>query len=965
MLRTSYSTHIEVAGHQVEIIDFRWSEDAWKQEFRCYTLRYPGREKQQMETANSRVRFASFEVDLRSEELRKHGLRLRLPRQSFQVLVLLLQRPGEFVRREELRESLWPADTFVDFDHGLNAAVNRLRQALGDSVEEPRFIETRPRLGYRFIAPLDCPSEATTVSQTSVPATGMPTGAPELNRDPGSGDTALLTETAKAPEKERDPRYPQGADRPDNAQRIKRDSKSTSEPTPDLRIKPAVAIQAVSLALVLMAAVIFVLNFRATNLVRRAGTKSLSSPSIAVLGFRNLSQNSDVAWISGALSELLTTDLHTQGALRTISSEEVTRVKGDLNVPDVDSLAPDTLERIRRRTGADYVVLGSYLDQRSRSGGAIRVDLRVEDTRSGELVASLSENGSESDLPKIIESAGNDLREHFGVVPVKTRVETMLPSNPDAARLYSQGLQKLRNFEEDEARVLLEAASETDPRFPLAYVALADAWSHLGYPKKEIEVAKTAYQLSNNLPKEQQLLVEARFRKATGDWSNTIRLYEILSTSYPNDLEYGLDLADAQLNGSEPQQALQTLERLKRLPRGNDEPRLYLIQSQTFGGQWESAKAAAETGLKKAQAVNSKLAMASLLRALAGYLVETKDLNGAEERLRQAKEIYTELGDLRGVANTTHETAVYQSWQGNFAAARDAYNEALLADERGAFLPGEAMVLANLARLELETGNFSIARSNLQRAIKMYAELGNSESKGLALNDIATSWFYEGDLQRAEQAARETLRFSRGLEDRSVAARLELSSDQLLAEVACEKALYPLARRYLETAAELSRKSRWYASLYGVELALAKIELYETGKAPEIASKPANIKNNNWRDLQRVELLVLSGRLEAAATELSALDVSKEPDPVTLAFYSLCKARLLIAHRDYLESTAALKSVPSTPLPMKTQLEERQIRIQICRQSGMKMGSCPAAGLINEAERRGFVRIAQEARHLR
>jgi DNA-binding winged helix-turn-helix (wHTH) protein/Tol biopolymer transport system component len=99
-----------------------------------------------------------FEADLRTEELRKQGQRLRLPSQSFQVLRLLLERPGELVSREELRAKLWPADTFVDFDHGLNAAVNRLREALGDSADSPRFVETLPRRGYRFIGPVEgCP----------------------------------------------------------------------------------------------------------------------------------------------------------------------------------------------------------------------------------------------------------------------------------------------------------------------------------------------------------------------------------------------------------------------------------------------------------------------------------------------------------------------------------------------------------------------------------------------------------------------------------------------------------------------------------------------------------------------------------------------------------------------------------------------------------------------------------------
>jgi cholera toxin transcriptional activator len=100
------------------------------------------------------VRFGVFELDLAAGELRKSGARLRLQEQPFQVLALLLQRAGDVVTREELRQKLWPADTFVDFDHSLNTAVNKLREALGDSASSPRYIETLARRGYRFIAPL-------------------------------------------------------------------------------------------------------------------------------------------------------------------------------------------------------------------------------------------------------------------------------------------------------------------------------------------------------------------------------------------------------------------------------------------------------------------------------------------------------------------------------------------------------------------------------------------------------------------------------------------------------------------------------------------------------------------------------------------------------------------------------------------------------------------------------------------
>jgi DNA-binding winged helix-turn-helix (wHTH) protein len=120
------------------------------------------------------IRFGVFEVDLRTGELRKQGLKIKLRDQPFQILLLLLAHPGEVVSRGELQKQLWPADTFVDFDRGLNKAVNHLRDALGDSAESPRFIETLPKRGYRFISPIDAgnghPLEPTPETQPELAA---------------------------------------------------------------------------------------------------------------------------------------------------------------------------------------------------------------------------------------------------------------------------------------------------------------------------------------------------------------------------------------------------------------------------------------------------------------------------------------------------------------------------------------------------------------------------------------------------------------------------------------------------------------------------------------------------------------------------------------------------------------------------------------------------------------------------
>ncbi len=110
--------------------------------------------------ARALVRFGRFELDLRAEELRRDGDRVAIPRQSFQALALLLERPGELVSRDALCRGIWPDGTYVDFEHGLNAVVKRLRDALGDSAEAPTFVETLARRGYRFIAPVERPVDA-------------------------------------------------------------------------------------------------------------------------------------------------------------------------------------------------------------------------------------------------------------------------------------------------------------------------------------------------------------------------------------------------------------------------------------------------------------------------------------------------------------------------------------------------------------------------------------------------------------------------------------------------------------------------------------------------------------------------------------------------------------------------------------------------------------------------------------
>lgn len=215
-----------------------------------------------------RLRFDIFQVDLRSGELRKQGRRIKLQEQPFRLLVLLLERPGEVVTREELRKQLWLADTFVDFDHGLNIAINKLREALGDSAENPRFIETLPRRGYRFLLP---------VEEEVIPA------SPLRKVSPVTGS-----------------RWP---------------------------VRPAYVAGAV-VAVALLVAVFSKLHLSGGRGRQPGGSAEVRIESLAVLPLENLSGDPAQDYFADGMTDELITDLAQVGTLRVISRSSVMRYKG-------------------------------------------------------------------------------------------------------------------------------------------------------------------------------------------------------------------------------------------------------------------------------------------------------------------------------------------------------------------------------------------------------------------------------------------------------------------------------------------------------------------------------------------------------------------------------------------------------------------------------------------------------------
>jgi len=428
--------------------------------------------------------FGVFEVDLKAVELRKHGVRIKLQEQPFQILSLLLQHPGEVVTREELREKLWPAHTFVDFDRSLNKAMTKLRAALGDSADNPRYVETIPRHGYRFLAPVYVPQSERAHEHAAGRA---------LPKEPFEGNGKP---TVHAPSRKR-------------------------------------RFYGLAAAVVVVAAVVLV-AIRFLQPATLSGNPGVVSPrrSVAVLGFTNLSGDAHEAWLSTAFSDWLTTELSAGGQLRTLPAENIARMKAELALDDLESLGRGTLEQIHKDLGTDLVVAGSYATLGANP--QIRLDVRLFDTQSGETLYADSETGSQEGLFDLVSRAGEQLRANLGVRKITkeeaVEVATALPSNGEAARLYAEGLSKLRAFDALQARDLLQRAVEAEAGYALSHATLATAWVQLGYDENAKAEAKKAFDLSSNLSRAERLLVEARYQfaglgKSRGNLSRPLSVF--------------------------------------------------------------------------------------------------------------------------------------------------------------------------------------------------------------------------------------------------------------------------------------------------------------------------------------------------------------------------------------------------------------------------------------------------------
>jgi tetratricopeptide (TPR) repeat protein/predicted Ser/Thr protein kinase len=472
--------------------------------------------------------------------------------------------------------------------------------------------------------------------------------------------------------------------------------------------------------------------------------------SLAILPFRNTSNDPALDWIGATLSDMLSTDVGQSSRLHTISSDRLHLILKDLHVPANSSFDSDTLRHLAEFSNADILVWGRY----AKFGDRIRVDATLQDLRHDRQVPLRIEAVDEKAIPATVDQLAELIRKNLDVPPdvlQELKASSFQPSSPSvsALRAYNQGLQLLRDGKNLDASKALQDAVKEDPQFALAYSHLAVTDSALGYDDDAERHSRKALELSQQLPLAEKYLIEAGRARVVKDTPKAIQAYENLAKTFPDNAEVEYALGGLYEDSAQFDKALAHYASvLKSDPKNLD--------ALLATGRVESKRGDPQAGLDFlsrasgiAVQIDNPEQQAMVLQATG---IAYKLLGRSEDALRnyqQSMDINTRLGKKRGVAANLSEIAQVQARLGKPDLALADLNKALsLRREIGAKKEvGDTLI--DLGQLYADRGQHDQALQDFKEALQIERDSGDERYQAYCLNDIGNIYFSKGEYQDA------------------------------------------------------------------------------------------------------------------------------------------------------------------------------------------------------------------------
>jgi serine/threonine protein kinase/tetratricopeptide (TPR) repeat protein len=741
--------------------------------------------------------------------------------------------------------------------------------------------------------------------------------------------------------------------------------------------------------------------------------------SIAVLGFKNLSGNPEKSWLSTALSELMTTELSQGDELRTIPGESVAQMRMSLAIPDADSYSQQTLNRIRQNLGSDDVVVGSYLPL---GNGVLRLDLRMQDALAGETLATVSEKGNESEIDTLVGKAGAKLRAKLGIAALSDEqsavVRTSLPSNPEAARLYAEGLQKLRLFDALAARDLLEKSVALDPGHAPAHSALAQAWATLGYDDKARVQAKRALELSPGFSREERLLIEGRAHEILAEQPAAIENYRALWQFFPDRVDYGLFLIRAQINAGRGNDAESTLSDIRRLPVSEaDGARIDLSDGNVAMAQsdFKRQQSSADRAANRGRAVGASLLVAEALQleaiacermgqsdksiqlaaqarelfSSAGYrqgaartllmtadvLFDQGDFEGARKKVEEALPVFQEIGAQKSIRASRERIGNILYQQGKLQEARTYYDQALRFDQSVHDPTSLASDYGNIANALDGLGDLTGALKMQQQALAAFHELGDRRGSSATLNNLGNLSLEMGDPDAAKKYFDQALSLAEEITYRG-GQPYPMSG---LGDVLVVRGDLAGAGKQYEQALAICEEIKDEDFAAQIHTALAFVALgerrFSDGEAlarqsAAVFDKTNSTSSSAWAHALLARNLLSAGKLaEARGAAAKAVARSRQAAGETPRFEAtLADSRVQAKSGKAAEARQQLESMVSTTHKHGYRLYELQARLalgEIALWSGSAAARSHLATLEKDARNQGAIFVANQADALR